>query len=184
MKYWLLFSLLLHSALVSAAELSARLAGFATVNESQGSFVETWSADYLSEPLVSTGELAYKRPGQLNKFITHPENIEQRIEGQNLSVVHDGETRSIALSDQPEIAVGIYALQAVLDGDENKLHELFEIKYAELNSEWSLSLSPKDQRTLDSVELIRLQGKENHIQQIAIQFSNGDSLLTEITHEK
>ena len=52
MKYWLYLCLLLQSALVSAGSLSDRLAGFATINESRGKFVETWSADYLDEPLI------------------------------------------------------------------------------------------------------------------------------------
>ena len=181
-KYGLFLSLLLQSALVSADTLSDRLSGFATLDESGGSFVETWSADYLNESLVSRGELKYKRPGQLSKFISHPERIEQRIKGNQLSVVHNGETRSVQLSEQPELAAGIYALQAVLDGDEKKLHKLFELRYSETNTSWNLSLKPKDQQVASSLELIIVQGKGNRIQRVNIQFYNGDNLLTEIAH--
>lgn len=181
MKYWFLLGFLLQSTLASADALSDRLAGFSTLDESRASFVETWSADYLNEPLVSKGELTYKRPGQLSKFITSPERIEQRIKGDQLSIIHNGKTHNIQLSEQPELAAGIYALQAVLDGDEKSLHKLFELRYDELNTRWKLSLTPKDQQVADSLELIVLQGKGNYIQRVSIQFYNGDSLLTEIT---
>ena len=182
MKYWLFFGLLLQSAIVSAGALSDRLAGFATIKKSRGSFVETWSADYLDEPLVSKGELVYKRPGQLNKLITDPDRIEQRIEGDRLTVIHNDEARSIQLSEQPVLAAGIYALQAVLDGNENNLRKLFELKYSELDIDWTLSLIPKNKKVADSIDLIVFQGKGNRILRITIQFYNGDSLLSEIAY--
>lgn len=182
MKYWLCLSFLLQSTLASAVTLSDRLATFSTLDESSGSFVEIWSADYLDEPLISKGELAYKRPGHLSKFITHPERIEQHIDGNQLTVIHKDETHSMQLSEQPELAAGIYALQAVLDGDEKSLLQHFEIRHNELDTGWSMSLAPKDQQTADSIELIMLQGKGNRIQRVTIQFHNGDSLLTEIAY--
>lgn len=183
MKYGLYLCLFLQSALVSAGSLSDRLAGFATIDESRGRFVETWSAGYLDEPLVSKGELIYKRPSQLRKVITDPQRIEQRIEGGRLTVMHNDEARNIQLSEQPELAAGIYALQAVLDGDENNLQKLFELKYIELNIDWTLSLIPKNKQVADSIDLIVFQGQGNRIKRITIQFYNGDSLLSEITHD-
>lgn len=182
-KHWLFFSLLLHSALVSADALSDRLGGFAAIKESRVSFVDTWSAEYLEQPLISKGKLEYKRPGQLTKFITGPDRIEQRIDGNRLTVMHNDEVRSIPLSEQPELAAGIIALQAVLDGDENKLRKHFELKYSELNIDWILSLIPKNKQVADSIDLITFKGNGNRIQQITIQFHNGDSLLSEIMHD-
>jgi len=180
---WLLLSFLLQSTLASADALSDRLVSFSILNESRGRFVETWSADYLDEPLISKGELVYKRPSQLHKFITSPERIEQHIDGSQLSVIHDGETRSIQLSEQPELAVGIYALQAMLDGSEKKLHQFFDVNYSELNARWTLSLTPTDPQVRESIKSIVLQGIENRIQGVSIQFYNGDLLLTDITHD-
>jgi len=182
MKHWLFCGLLLQSALVSADPLSDRLAGFSTIMESRGKFVETWSADYLDEPLISKGELLYKSPGQLSKFITDPDRIEQRIEGNRLTVIHNDEVSSIQLSEQPELAAGIYALQAVLDGNENGLRKHFEIKYSEINSGWTLSLAPKDKQVADTIDLIVFQGSRNRIRQVTTKFYNGDSLVSEITH--
>lgn len=184
MRVWFCLIMLLHCPLASAETLSERLASFSASDGSRALFIETWSAEYLEEPLVSKGELTYKRPGQLSKRITHPEPIEQRIEGDKLSIIYQGKTNSIQLSDQPELAAGIYALQAVLDGDEKNLVAFFEQTYSESDSGWKLLLTPRDENVADSIELIILQGNENRIQQVNIQFYNGDKLLTEISHER
>lgn len=182
MKVWLFLGILLQTTLASADALSNRLESFSILHESKATFVETWSADYLDEPLVSNGELTYKRPGQLFKIIINPNRIEQQIDGNQLLVIHDGVTRSIQLSEQPVLAAGIHALQAVLDGDEESLHQLFKLQYDELNTGWKLSLTPKDQQVADSLELIILQGKENRLHRMSLEFYNGNSLITEIAH--
>ncbi|PCJ84113.1 MAG: hypothetical protein COA54_14360 [Thiotrichaceae bacterium] len=182
MKYWTFLIFFLQSTMAMASDLSERLSGFSTIEASSGNFVETWRADYLDEPLISKGELRYKRPGQLRKLITEPTRIEQHIEDGQLSVIHNGKTNSIPLSEQPELAAGIYALQAVLDGDEEKLQKLFVLKYSDSNDNWNLTLTPKDKQVADSIESIIMQGNGNRIQRVAIRFYNGDNLLTEITH--
>ncbi|MDA3869686.1 MAG: hypothetical protein PF589_07020 [Gammaproteobacteria bacterium] len=183
MKYILSFILLLQVPLTIADTLSERLAGFSELNESSGYFVETWSADYLEVSLVSKGKLLYKRPGKLSKLITHPDRIEQHINGEQLSITHNNKTRNIQLSQQPGLAVGIYALQAILDGDEKKLRELFKPDYSELNTGWELSLVTRDEDIAESIELITIRGIDDRIQKISIEFYNGDHLLTELTYE-
>jgi len=186
MKHVLFLMLMLQSiagsAYIVAGGLSERLAGFAQINESAGDFVETWSADYLNEPLVSSGRLTYKKPGQLGKFITSPERIEQRIEGSRLSIKHHGETRYIQLFEQPELAAGVIALQAVFDGDEGKLKKYFKLKYTESQSGWTLSLKPKGGQVANSIEQVVLQGHKYDIKHVRVLFLNGNKLLTEITH--
>ncbi|HED33705.1 MAG TPA: hypothetical protein ENJ08_05725 [Gammaproteobacteria bacterium] len=186
MKHVLFLMLLLQSiagsAYAVAGDLSERLAGFAQINESAGDFVETWFANYLNEPLVSRGRLTYKKPGQLGKFIISPERIEQHIAGSRLSIKRHGEIRYIQLSEKPELAAGVIALQAVLDGDEEKLHIFFKLQYKESQSGWKLSLVPKDKRLAKSIEQVVLQGQKYDIQQVRVLFLNGNKLLTEITH--
>ncbi|MDT8453171.1 MAG: LolA-related protein [Gammaproteobacteria bacterium] len=183
MKYFLYLVLFLQVSLTTASTLSERLAAFSELNESSGYFVETWSADYLDVSLVSKGRLLYKRPGKLSKLITYPDRIEQHIDGEQLSITHNNKTHDIQLSQQPDMAVGIYALQAILDGDEKKLHELFKPSYSESNTGWELSLITRDQDIADSIKLIFIRGKDDRIQQISIEFYNGDHLLTELTYE-
>jgi outer membrane lipoprotein-sorting protein len=182
MKYSFFLGLLLLTPLVMADALSDRLAGFSTLNESQGDFVETLSASYLSEPLISRGTLSYKRPGQLSKLITSPVLIEQQIKGNQLSITQNDRTRSIQLSSHPELAVGIFALQAILDGNKSNLHQHFEIRYNEISTGWTLWLTPKNPQAAKRIEEIILQGKDNSIRRTTIQYHNGDTLITDITH--
>jgi len=185
-KYNLLLSFFLQNLLICipvfsmAGGLSERLAGFASINESRGSFRESWMADYLNEPLVSTGTLSYKRPGELTKFITSPERIEQYIEGNQLSIRKKGETRYMSLSEQPELAVGILALQAMLDGDEKKLRMFFTVQYTESRAGWELILTPENNQMAERIEQIVLQGEESVIRRVSVQFLNGNKRLTEI----
>ncbi len=186
MKHVLFLMLVLQSLAGSAGAvaggLSERLAGFAQINESAGDFVETWFADYLNEPLVSRGRLTYKKPAQLGKFITSPERIEQRIKGSQLAIKHQGEVRYIQLSEQPELAAGVIALQAVFDGDEVKLQKFFKLQYTQSQSGWTLSLTPKDKQVANTIEQVVLQGQKYKIQQVRVLFLNGNKLLTEITY--
>ncbi len=183
MKYFIYIILLLQASVTSAGTLSERLEDFSELNESSGYFVETWSADYLDVSLVSKGKLLYKRPGKLSKIITYPDRIEQHIDGEQLSITHNNKTRNIQLSQQPGLAVGIYALQAILDGDEKKLRELFKPDYSELATGWELSLVIRDEEMADSIELIIIRGKADRILKISTEFYNGDRLLTELTYE-
>jgi len=183
MKFWLSLILLIQSAWVLADALSDRLAGFAAQPESRGRFVETWSADYLSEPLVSRGKLSYKAPGQLSKIIEHPERVVQHIEANQLSVISNGESRSMQLSEHPELAAGIYALQDVLEGNENGLREHFEPHYSELGTDWTLKLVPRDKQVAQRIKSITLRGRDNRIHQVLVQYHNGDSLLTKISYD-
>jgi len=182
MKYSFFLSLLLLTPLAMADALSDRLAGFSTLNESQGNFVETLSASYLSEPLISRGTLSYKRPGQLSKLITSPVFIEQQIKGNELSIIRNNTTRSIQLTSHPELAVSIFALQAILDGNESNLHKHFELRYNEVSTGWALSLTPKNRQAAKRIGEIILQGMDNSIRRTTILFHNGDTLITDITN--
>lgn len=168
---------------VLATTLAERLAGFGKEPELHARFVETWQASYLEKPLVSKGRLLYKAPGQLGKVIEEPEKVSQQIVGDQLTIERNGETHTMQLSSQPELAAGIYALRDVLEGNFTGLSARFETQYSEDKSRWRVELKPKDKSTAKRVDNIVLQGKDNRINTVKIMYRNGDSLLTEIIHE-
>lgn len=183
MRLFALFLCLIQSTYGLADELSDRLVGFSSIKESHASFVEAWTADYLEEPLISKGKLSYKRPGKLIKNIEHPESVMQIIEGDQLTVIRNGKTHSIQLSDEPLLATGIYALRDVLEGNKNNLQNRFEIIYTELNEGWNIILTPKDNQVAKKIKVMILKGCDNRIFQISIEYRNGDNLLTDISHD-
>lgn len=175
--------LILIATPVFASTLEERLAGFGKEQELHARFVETWSASYLDQPLVSKGRLTYKAPGQLGKYIEDPEKVTQLIDGDQLSIERNGEKHTVQLSSQPELAAGIYALRDVLEGNLNGLTTRFETKYIEEKSNWRVELKPKDKSTAKRVDNIVLSGKDNRINNVKITYRNSSSLVTEIIHE-
>ncbi len=184
MKRLFCLLLMLSSPVVFADLLADRLAGFATEHESRASFVETWMAEYLDKPLISKGRLHYKVPGQLSKFIEQPEVVTQRVIGDQLLLERNGETHTSQLSQQPELAAGIYALRDVLEGNINGLLGRFEVNFTEIKTVWMLTLVPKEKKIANRIARIVLHGNGNRISDVRIEYHNGDSLLTEIIHDR
>ena len=163
-----------------------RMASFASLQKSQVTFVETWMADYLDEAVVTKGRLSYRAPDQLEKIIESPELIEQRVMGDQLSIVRDGEKQYQQLSNEPVLAAGIDALRNVLRGDQQQLKKTFIVNFKENNEnqEWMIELMPRNQKVAKKIKDIILHGKKDRIQKIQIEYQNGDRLLTEIMHGK
>lgn len=182
MLFFLIF--MLSGSAVLADALADRLTGFSNEHELQGRFVETWTAGYLDKPLVSKGRLLYKAPGQLSKFIEQPEMVTQRVMGDQLLLERNGETHTTELSQQPELAAGIYALRDVLEGNINGLLGRFEVNFTEIKTVWMLILVPKEKKIANRIARIVLHGNGNRISDVRIEYHNGDSLLTEIIHDR
>jgi len=180
MNYSLFIIFLLLNTSILADTLSDRLSNFSQQKKLHGSFVETWRSGYLNEPLISKGELSYQAPGRFRKVIEHPEPVEQIIKGNRIYISRDGETEIVQLSNQKNLAVGIYALRDVLEGNESSLLERFKSNYSQLNSNWVLELEP---RVKQKAKLITLHGQGNYIQRVLILYHNGDSSLTEISND-
>lgn len=183
MKFFLIATLFLQSPILLADALTDRLNGFASQKNLQGSFVEMWSASYLSEPLVTQGKLFYKAPDQLIKIIERPDAIVQTIESDQLTIKRDEDLRTLQLSEQPTLAAGIYALRSVLQGSKKNLKQYFNLRFNEFDSGWTLKLLPKQPVVAEKIKVIILRGTDNKIQQVRIQYHNGDSLRTEISHD-
>lgn len=181
---WLVLMLLVQTPGVWGETLSELLDGFSHEKELHASFVETWTASYLEEPIVTKGRLSYRAPGELSKFIEQPEKIEQHIRNNELTLIRDGETQTLQLSAQSELATGIYALRDVLEGDLVKVQERFIVHYSRTVSDWVLVLAPKGEQAASYVKDITLRGQANRIHQITIQYHNGDLLKTEIKHDR
>jgi len=186
MKIVFVFIMLVSAINVTANTLENRMASFALLENTQATFVETWIADYLDEPLVTRGKLSYRAPNQLEKIIESPELIEQRVIGDELSVTRDGDRQYQQLSNEPVLAAGINAMRNVLRGDQKQLEKNFTVSFREgdKNKEWVIGLIPRSQKVLKKIKDITLYGRRSYIQKIQIEYQNGDRLLTEIMHSE
>jgi len=182
MKILLSSILLALSSNAFCGTLEQRLTGFAAEKESHATFIETWTADYLDESLISRGKLSYKSPGILSKIIEDPEHVEQHIVDNKLTIVRNNETHSMQLSDEPSLAAGIYALRDILEGNFNGLERNFATDFKESDSSWTLKLTPKDSKVADKIDVIIFNGYNNRILKTHIKYSSGDHLHTELSH--
>jgi len=184
MRFFIFVIILIQSECVFSDAFTNRLTAFSAQKTSQAKFIETWSADYLDEPLITKGKLLYKATGLLEKTIKSPEFMVQKIEGNQLSITRNGEVNYMQLTDEPVLAAGIYALRDVLEGNKNNLQKHFKLDYSEQKNDWILVLKPKNEQIAQKIKSIILRGKFALIKQIRVNYRNDDYLVTDIFHDK
>lgn len=185
MKWWLMLLCIGFTSPVLADSLDDCLAAFAREAHRRAHFVEDFSASYLKQPIVSEGELEYRRPDELIKRISKPQRVIYTIRGNTMTMEREGKQVQLDLSRQPEIGLGIAALQHLLAGDRHALEEDFRLHFhADKQSpDWRLVLEPFDDSMREKIDRVIMQGRANHLQQVKIEYANGDTLLTRITDE-
>jgi hypothetical protein len=168
-----------------ADKLDDRLAGFAKETHLKAWFVESYHASYLDQPVVSQGELEYQAPGLLSKKITVPEAVTYKINGNMMTVQRKDDVMQVDLTTQPELGLGISALRNLLDGNRHGLEMEFSLDYqvAKQDGEWQLVLVPHDKTLRKKVRRVVMHGKGNQLENVQMEYANGDTLLTRITNE-
>ena len=78
----------------------------ASVAQRQATFTEEKHLAALDRPLVSTGELRYRRPSYLEKLTLAPKREELLVDGQRLTITDPatGTDRVVDLSGSPEVS--------------------------------------------------------------------------------
>src|SRR5690348_14180338 len=91
----------------------------AQVKTASGRFEERKTLQMLHEPLVASGTLLYVAPDQVQKITLLPRREGFTISGDRLTIEgeSDDQSRSLSLSDYPEIAGIVEGVRATLAGD-------------------------------------------------------------------
>lgn len=145
----------------------------------QVAYVEKKFSALLSEPLVSTGTLAYRRPDVVEKNMATPRQEGFRIAGDELTVTRRGKERRIALSSEPLLAAFAASLRGVLSGNDELLREHFRLDLAGTEADWRLALTPADEGIARYVERIVVAGRGGRVGSIEVREASGDrSVLT------
>lgn len=142
-------------------------------------YVEKRYSALLSEPLVSTGTLVYRRPDVVEKNMATPREETFRIAGGELTVTRLGKQRRVLLSGEPLLAALAASLRGVLSGDAQLLGEHFRLALAGAQSDWQLELTPVDAEIARYVERIVVSGRDGRVATIEVRETGGDrSVLT------
>jgi len=186
----LLLALFLHGApVVASADLPARVEEFGlpqlmarmqALHSASARFVERKFVHMLNQPLQSSGTISFTAPDRLQKHTLAPAPASMTVEGDRMTVVQpDGRTRTLSLSDSPEIGALIASIRATLAGDTGTLTRYYAPTLTGGADDWSLTLEPRDERLRKLLTMIRIRGEGSIIRSIETVEHDGDR--TEMT---
>lgn len=161
--------------------LATLMARLAAVPERRAAFREMRVFAALSTPLESRGRLLYRRPGYLEKQTDWPQPERLVVDGPWLTLTGATDApRVVDLRGQPELRAMIDGLRAPLAGDLALLQERFRMTPAGSLSDWTLDLTPRDDRAARFLRSLRLAGRGDWIAEIRLVQANGDEQLMQI----
>jgi outer membrane lipoprotein-sorting protein len=161
----------------------------AQVRSSHATFIEKKSIAMLTAPIESSGELIYDAPDHLEKRTVKPKPELMILDKDNLLIEmgkqHNfpitNEARyqryNLQLQDYPEIAVFIDSIRCTLAGDLNTLKKSYQLSLIGNKQNWTLSLTPSNEKMLAIVQRIDIAGADDLIRSIEISQTDGDSSL-------
>ena len=148
--------------------------------EAEVAYTEKKYSSLLTEPIVSSGTLAYRRPDTVEKNVTAPRNERLRISGNELVVVRNGAERRIALSSQPLLQAFAASLRGVLAGDAALLRSYYRLALEGEEAGWRLEMIPLDMEIGRFVERINVSGRAGKVEQIEVREASGDRSVLQV----
>jgi Outer membrane lipoprotein carrier protein LolA-like len=147
---------------------------------SEVSFTEKKFSSLLSEPVVSSGKLVYRRPDVVEKNIDTPRKESYRFIGDVLVVVGNGAEKRIPLSSQPVLLAFAASLRGVLGGDLVLLRNYYQLSLQGDELSWRLDMRPVDEDIGRYVQRITTSGRAGRISQIEVREASGDHSVLQV----
>jgi len=148
--------------------------------EAEVAYTEKKYSSLLTEPVTSSGTLAYRRPDTVEKNMQSPRSERFRIAGEELIVARKGTEKRYPLSSQPLLAAFAASLRGVLGGDAELLRRHYRLTLEGGEQEWRLDLTPTDEEITRYVERISVSGRAGRIERIEVHESSGDRSVLQI----
>ena len=165
-------------------ELADLLNLFSQQKQSTVDFSEEKHAFFLDQPIISSGQLQFFAPNKLYKFITKPEKISQKVDGNILEINKDNEIKTINLDEYPEFSIILRSIISLLSGDLAALKKDFKITFKNKLSDWTLSLAPHNSYVSGYVESIKMFGANNNLLKIIVTEPNNDHSITYLSNHR
>lgn len=162
--------------------LLERLAGLTVV--SSVAFEETHQNAFFKQPQISHGVLAFDiETAVMTKTIERPDSMQLTVSAEQVSIMENGETRTVELASMAFAAQIFGALRALLLADLATIERFFEAQYSDDGpSKWSLQLQPRSGDLKDEVESIDMVVIDDRIVSIKTAFNNGDWQQLRLLH--
>jgi len=148
--------------------------------QAEVAYTEKKYSSLLTEPVVSSGTLAYRRPDTVEKNMVSPRKERFRIAGEELIVVRKGTENRYPLSSQPLLAAFAASLRGVLGGDAELLRLHYRLQLEGGEQAWRLEMTPIEDEITRYVERISVSGHAGRIEQIEVRESSGDRSVLQV----
>jgi outer membrane lipoprotein-sorting protein len=148
----------------------------AQVKSSSAQFTERKTMRMLSEPLVTSGTLLYLAPDQVQKITVLPKRERVAVRGDTVTLDggQDERSRTLSLSDYPEIGGIVEGIRATLAGDLTTLKRFYMAQLDGSADDWRLALQPTDPKLQKFIKSIRIAGSGNKIHTVVTEDGDGD----------
>jgi outer membrane lipoprotein-sorting protein len=155
----------------------------AQVKNAKATFVERKHLRVLTAPLESSGTLVYTAPGYLEKHTLAPKPESLVLDKDTLTF--DDRTRNrrrtLRLQDFPVLWAFVEGLRSTLAGDLQNLNRIYRVELDGSETDWRLTLEPRDPGVQRMVSQIRLGGGGASIRSVEVLEAEGDRSVMTIT---
>jgi outer membrane lipoprotein-sorting protein len=160
------------------ADLMTQLAA---IPERHVTFREEKHFAALDTPLISQGQLIYRRPAHLEKITTAPDPETLVVDGDRLTfTANNAAPQSFRFSRHPEVGTLVDAVRGTLAGDLSVLESHYHISAAGSLAAWHLVLQPADPDVRHLVRDIAIDGTGTDIRDFLTTQTNGDEQIVTI----
>ena len=142
----------------------------------RSAFAEARFMKVLSEPLVTSGQLAWLGGDKLERRVDKPKSETFTIADGEVTQQRQGRSaRHFSLKRAPQLKGLLDSFVAVLSGDAARLSQDFQVTHlGEPSGLWTLFLAPRDPRVAKTVASIRIAGKGDTARCMAMAEPDGD----------
>ena len=143
-------------------------------------FSEKKFISLLDQPVESSGELVYARPGHLEKNTFKPQPERLTLDNGTLTIERKGQKKSVQLNDYPELAAFIESLRGTLAGDRAALERVWRLYLGGSSAHWTLLLLPSAPAMSSVISRIKITGEGAQLRTVEIQQADGDRSVMSI----
>jgi hypothetical protein len=163
-----------------ALELSEVMGLLAPHRQVEATFSEERFVSGFEQPLRSSGTLSFSAPDNFARRTLVPRSEAMIVEGQRVTLERGERVRQLSLDAVPEVAAIVSAVRGTLSGDAAALGRHFEVAVSGDTRQWSLRLEPRDQRLLQSVRELRIDGALGEVRRVEIVLADGDRSVMQV----
>ncbi len=135
----------------------------------------------LDRPVEASGELLFTPPDRLERRTARPAPESVVVDGERVTLERAGKRHSLALRENPGVAVLIESLRSTLAGDLAGLTRTHSAALDGTPARWRLVLRPLDPAAAALVERIEIGGAQAQVRTVEIFQADGDRSLMTIT---